>query len=212
MKDPNTAVAINNFRAEVGDMFKSMNKSIDARINNVVEQVINKSLDFHTTTKKKAIEDITVNAPLSVDQLTQLYRQLFNDINDIKSNTTNYALYDQMQVIGKQFEEMRNEFSWVKNTLNQMVADKYIEAGIQPEELEDLYQKSDLSPDFVAKQFNISKEMFLSPDFVAKQFNISKEMFYKVINGKEVNPNEKRKHEMKQFFLKRIFEVQSATV
>jgi uncharacterized protein YidB (DUF937 family) len=195
MKDPNTAVAINNLRAEVGDMFKSMNKSIDARINNVVEQVINKSLDFHTTTKKKALEDITVSAPLSVDQLTQLYRQLFNDINDIKSNTTNYALYDQMQVIGKQFEEMRNEFSWVKNTLNQMVADKYIEAGIDPEELEDLYQKSDLSPDFVAKQFNISKEMF-----------------YKVINGKEVNPNEKRKHEMKQFFLKRIFEVQSAAV
>ena len=109
MKDPNTAVAINNLRAEVGDMFKSMNKSIDARINNVVEQVINKSLDFHTTTKKKALEDITVNAPLSVDQLTQLYRQLFNDINDIKSNTTNYALYDQMQVIGKQFEEMRNK-------------------------------------------------------------------------------------------------------
>ena len=195
MKDPNTAVAINNLRAEVGDMFKSMNKSIDARINNVVEQVINKSLDFHTTTKKKALEDITVNTPLSVDQLTQLYRQLFNDINDIKSNTTNYALYDQMQVIGKQFEEMRNEFSWVKNTLNQMVADKYIEAGIDPEELENLYQKSDLSPDFVAKQFNISKEMF-----------------YKVINGKEVNPNEKRKHEMKQFFLKRIFEVSSATV
>jgi len=54
MKDPNTAVAINNLRAEVGDMFKSVNKSIDARINTVVEQVLNKSLDFHTATKKKA--------------------------------------------------------------------------------------------------------------------------------------------------------------
>jgi hypothetical protein len=195
MKDPNTAVAINNLRSEVGDMFKSVNKSIDARINNVVQQVLSKSLEFHTTTKKKALEDITVDTPLSVDQLTQLYRQLFNDINEIKSNTTNYALYDQMQVIASQFQEMRNEFMWVKNTLNQMVADKYIEAGINPEELEDLYQKSDLSPDLVAKNFNISKEMF-----------------YKIINGKEINPNERRKHEMKQFFLKRIFEVHNATL
>ena len=195
MKDPNAAVAINNLRSEVGDMFKSINKSIDGRINNVVEQVLNKSIDFHIATKKKALEDITVKAPLSVDQLTQLYRQLFNDINDIKNNTTNYALYDQMQVISNQFQEMRNEFSWVKNTLNQMVANKYIEAGISPDELEYLYQKSDLGPDYVAKQFNISKEMF-----------------YKVINGKEVNPNEKRKHEMKQLFLKKIFEAQSATI
>lgn len=100
-----------------------------------------------------------------------------------------------MQVISNQFQEMRKEFSWVKNTLNQMVANKYIEAGISPEELANLYHKSDLGPDYVAKQFNISKEMF-----------------YKVINGKEVNPNEKRKHEMKQFFLKKIFEVQSATI
>ena len=37
-------------------------------------------------------------------------------------------------------------------------------------------------------------------------------MSYVMEYSKEVNPNEKRKHEMKQFFLKRIFEVQSATV
>lgn len=196
MNEPNTAVAINNLRSEVADMFKSVNKSIDSRINHVVDQVINKSLEFHTTTKKKALEDITVKAPLSVEQLTQLYRQLYNDINEIKNNTTNYALYDQMQEIGKQFQEMKTEFIWVKSTLNQMVSDKYIEADIKPEELEKLYQNSDLSPDLIASQFNISKEMF-----------------YKIINGKEANPNDKRKHEMKQFFLKAIFEDQNrATV
>lgn len=53
MKDPNTAVAINNLRSEVGNMFKSINKSIDGRINNVVEQVLNKSIDFHIATKKR---------------------------------------------------------------------------------------------------------------------------------------------------------------
>jgi len=77
-----------------------------------------------------------------------------------------------------------------------MVSDKYIEADIKPEELEKLYQNSDLSPDLIASQFNISKEMF-----------------YKIINGKEANPNDKRKHEMKQFFLKTIFKDQNrATV
>lgn len=189
MNDTNTLQAISSLRSEVGNMFNSMNKSIDGRISNVVQQLIDKSIDFHTSAKKKALEDITVKAPLSLDQLTQLYKQLFNDINDIKNNTTNYALYEQMQSIGQQFNSMSKEFMWVKNTLNQMVADKYIEAEIDPEELEDLYQKSDLSPDSVAKQFNISKEMF-----------------YKVINGKEINPNLKRKHEMKQFFLKKIYE------
>ena len=193
MNDTNTLQAISSLRSEVGNMFNSMNKSIDGRISNVAQKLIEKSIDFHTSAKKKALEDITVKAPLSLDQLTQLYKQLFNDINDIKNNTTNYALYEQMQSIGQQFNSMSKEFMWVKNTLNQMVADKYIEAGIDPEELEDLYQKSDLSPDSVAKKFNISKEMF-----------------YKVINGKEINPNLKRKHEMKQFFLKKIYEVQNA--
>ena len=160
MNEPNTAVAINNLRSEVADMFKSVNKSIDSRINHVVDQVIRESLEFHTTTKKKAIEDITVKAPLSVDQLTQLYRQLYADMHDIKNNSTNYALYDQMQQISKQFEDMKTEFIWVKSTLNQMVSDKYIEADIKPEELEKLYQNSDLSPDLIASQFNISKEMF----------------------------------------------------
>ena len=138
MNDTNTLQAINSFKVEVAEMFKSQNKSIDHRINTVIEQVLAKSMDFHIQTKKKAIEDITVDGPLSVDQLTQLYRQLMIDINDIKSNSTNYALYDQMQVFTKQFQQMQTDFNWIKKTLNSMVADKYIEYGIDPEELDKL--------------------------------------------------------------------------
>ena len=195
MSDPNTLQAINSLRSEVADMFKSQNKSIDHRINTVVEQVLHSSREFHIETKKKAIENITVQGPLSVDQLTQLYRQLMIDINDIKSNSTNYALYDQMQVFTKQFQQMQTDFNWIKKTLNSMVADKYIEYNINPEELERLYLLSGCSPDEVAKFLKVGKEMF-----------------YNIIKGKEVKPNDKRKHDLKQFLMERIYKNQHATV
>jgi len=195
MNDTNTLQAINSFKVEVAEMFKSVNKSIDARINTVIEQVLAKSMDFHIQTKKKAIENITVDGPLSVDQLTQLYRQLMIDINDIKSNSTNYALYDQMQVFTKQFQQMQTDFNWIKKTLNSMVADKYIEYNINPEELERLYLLSGCSPDEVAKFLKVGKEMF-----------------YNIIKGKEVKPNDKRKHDLKQFLMERIYKNQHATV
>ena len=172
-------------------MFKSQNKSIDHRINTVIEQVLAKSMDFHIQTKKKAIEDITVQGPLSVDQLTQLYRQLMIDINDIKSNTTNYALYDQMQVVSKQFQQMQTDFNCMKKTLEGMVSDKYIEHGIKADELEKLYLLSGCSPDEVAKFLHVGKDMF-----------------YNILNGKEVRPNEKRKHDLKQFLMQRIYKGQ----
>lgn len=191
MSDPNTLQAINSLRSEVADMFKSQNKSIDHRINTVIEQVLAKSMDFHIQTKKKAIENITVDGPLSVDQLTQLYRQLMIDINDIKSNSTNYALYDQMQVFSKQFQQMQTDYNWIKKTLEGMVSDKYIEYGIKAEELEKLYLLSGCSPDEVAKFLHVGKEMF-----------------YNILNGKEARPNEKRKHDLKQFLMQRIYKGQ----
>ena len=191
MSDPNTLQAISSLRSEVADMFKSQNKSIDHRINTVIEQVLAKSMDFHIQTKKKAIEDITVQGPLSVDQLTQLYRQLMIDINDIKSNTTNYALYDQMQVVSKQFQQMQTDFNCMKKTLEGMVSDKYIEHGIKADELEKLYLLSGCSPDEVAKFLHVGKDMF-----------------YNILNGKEVRPNEKRKHDLKQFLMQRIYKGQ----
>jgi len=191
MSDPNTLQAINSLRSEVADMFKSQNKSIDHRINTVIEQVLAKSMDFHIQTKKKAIENITVDGPLSVDQLTQLYRQLMIDINDIKSNSTNYALYDQMQVFSKQFQQMQTDYNWIKKTLEGMVSDKYIEYGIKADELEKLYLLSGCSPDEVAKFLHVGKEMF-----------------YNILNGKEARPNEKRKHDLKQFLMQRIYKDQ----
>jgi len=191
MSDPNTLQAINSLRSEVADMFKSQNKSIDHRINTVVEQVLHSSREFHIETKKKAIENITVQGPLSVDQLTQLYRQLMIDINDIKSNSSNYALYDQMQVVSKQFQEMQKDYNWIKKTLEGMVSDKYIEHGIKAEELEKLYLLSGCSPDEVAKFLHVGKEMF-----------------YNILNGKEARPNEKRKHDLKQFLMQRIYKGQ----
>tara|TARA_Y100000588_G_C14239140_1_gene918603 strand:+ start:1070 stop:1660 length:591 start_codon:yes stop_codon:yes gene_type:complete len=191
MSDPNTLQAISSLRSEVADMFKSQNKSIDHRINTVIEQVLAKSMDFHIQTKKKAIEDITVDGPLSVDQLTQLYRQLMIDINDIKSNTTNYALYDQMQVVSKQFQQMQTDFNCMKKTLEGMVSDKYIEHGIKADELEKLYLLSGCSPDEVAKFLHVGKEHL-----------------YNILNGKEARPNEKRKHDLKQFLMQRIYKGQ----
>jgi len=189
MNDTNTLQAINGFKIEVAEMFKSLNKSIDARINNVVDKTISNKLDFHTETKRKALEDITVNSPLNPEQLTKIVRDLLNDVASIKNNTTNYALYDQMQVVNNQFSQIQTDFNYIKNTLNQMIADKYIESDIEPSELESLYQKTGLGPDYVASHFHISKEML-----------------YKILNGKEANPNEKRKHNLKQFFLKKIYD------
>ena len=195
MNDTNTHQAIASFKVEVAEMFKSQNKSIDHRINTVIEQVLAKSMDFHIQTKKKAIEDITVDGPLSVDQLTQLYRQLMIEINDIKSSSTNYALYDQMQVFTTKFQQMQTDFYCIKKTLDAMVADKYIEYGIKPEELEKLYLLSECSPDEVSNFLKVGKGMF-----------------YKIINGEEIVPNDKRKHDLKQFLMERIYKNQHATV
>lgn len=56
MNDTNTLQAINSFKVEVAEMFKSQNKSIDHRINTVIEQVLAKSMDFHIQTKKKPLK------------------------------------------------------------------------------------------------------------------------------------------------------------
>ena len=70
-----------------------------------------------------------------------------------------------------------------------MVSDKYIETGITPDEIDELYSKSQCSPDEVAT--------FLST---------SKENFYLILNGKEKKPDLKRLHILKQFLLKKIHE------
>ena len=195
MNDTNTLQAINQLKSEVAEMFKNQNKSIDHRINTVVEHVLSKSIDFHTATKKQAIENITTKGPLSVDQLTELTRQLITDVSDIKSTNTNYALYDQMQTISKQFDGIKTDFNFVKITLDRMVADKYIEYGIKAEELEKLYQSSGCSPDEVANHFNISTQNL-----------------YKILNGSEKIPNDKRKHDLKQFFIEKIYKQNHADV
>ena len=160
MNDTNTLQAIHGLRTEVSEMFKGLNKSIDARINNVVQASLTNSIQFHTNTKQAALEKITLNKPLTVDQLTQLYRQLLTEVTDFKSTSNNIAVYEQMQNINRQFEKVMTEFNWVKNTLNQLIADKYIECDISHSELTDLYNKSEVGPDAVARRFNISKDMF----------------------------------------------------
>lgn len=195
MNDTNTLQAINQLKSEVAEMFKSQNKSIDHRINTVVEHVLSKSIEFHTATKKQAIENITTKQPLSVSQLTQLTTQLITEISDIKSTSTNYALYEQMQIISKQFGGIQTDFNFVKITLDRMVANKYIEYGIKPEELEKLYQSSGCSPDEVSRFLKVGKEMF-----------------YKILKGKEEKPNDKRKHDLKQFLIEKIWKAQNASV
>ena len=184
------SLAINQLKGEMGGMLASIQKSIDSRIDMTVKKCVASTSEFAVKAHIDALQKLQASkTPLTNDQLTRRYNDLFTEINIIKQKTSDYHLHNSMSDLMKRFDNLCSELNWVKNTLNQMVSDRYIETGIKPDEINELYSKSQCSPDQVSNFLNTSKENF-----------------YLILNGKEKKPDLKRLHVLKQFLLKKIFE------
>ena len=144
------------------------------------------AVNAHIEALKKLQQSKT---PLTTDQLTKRYNDLFTEINIIKQKTSDYHLHNSMADLMKRFDGLHGELNYLKTNLDRMVSDKYIETGINQAEIDELYSKSQCSPDDVANFLNTSKENF-----------------YVILNGKEKKPDLKRLHLLKQFLLKKIHE------
>ena len=97
-----------------------------------------------------------------------------------------------MKNVFAEIEKINKKVQIISSQIDNLLADKYIEI-IEASELKTLYSKASISPDEVGKHFNIDRSLV-----------------YNIINGKEANPNLKRRHQFKQYFLKKIMEKVSA--
>lgn len=154
--DNNIEQAIAAIEARMAKSLKTISDSIDSRIATTVKTEIANSIEFQVNNHLKAIRNISVDKALSVDQLTRLYQDVYQALQDLKLNTNGYGLYEQMQQLNNAFQSTRSELQGVSNNVEKLINNKYIEAEITKEQLKALYDQTQTSADELSKHFKIS--------------------------------------------------------
>ena len=152
----NIEIAIGTLEARMAKSLKGINDSIDSRIATAVKNEIANSIEFQVNNHLKAIQNISVDKALTVDQLTRLYQDVYQALQDLKLNTNGYGLYEQMQQLNNAFQSTRSELQGVSNNVEKLINNKYIEAEITKEHLKYLYDQTNTSGDELARQFKMS--------------------------------------------------------
>ena len=152
----NIEIAIGTLEARMAKSLKGINDSIDSRIATAVKNEIANSIEFQVNNHLKAIQNISVDKALTVDQLTRLYQDVYQALQDLKLNTNGYGLYEQMQQLNNAFQSTRAELQGVSNNVEKLINNKYIEAEITKEHLKYLYDQTNTSGDELARQFKMS--------------------------------------------------------
>ena len=152
----NIEMAIATLESRMAKSLKGINDSIDARIATSVKTQIANSIEFQINNHLKAIQNISVDKALTVEQLTRLYQDVYQALQDLKLNTNGYGLYEQMQQLNNAFQSTRGELQTVSNNVEKLINNKYIEAEITKEQLKGLYDQTNTSGDELARQFKMS--------------------------------------------------------
>ena len=152
----NIEMAMATLESRMAKSLKGINDSIDARIATSVKTQIANSIEFQVNNHLKAIQNISVDKALTVEQLTRLYQDIYQALQDLKLNTNGYGLYEQMQQLNNAFQSTRAELQTVSNNVQKIINNKYIEADISSKELWDLYTLSGVSHNELANHFKIS--------------------------------------------------------
>jgi len=149
-------MAIGTLEARMAKSLKAINDSIDSRIATSVKTEIANNIEFQVNNHLKAIQNISVDKALTVEQLTRLYQDVYQALQDLKLNTNGYGLYEQMQQLNNAFQSTRGELQTVSNNVEKLINNKYIEAEITKEQLKALYDQTNTSGDELARQFKMS--------------------------------------------------------
>jgi len=152
----NIEMAIGTLEARMAKSLKAINDSIDSRIATSVKTEIANNKEFQVNNHLKAIQNISVDKALTVEQLTRLYQDVYQALQDLKLNTNGYGLYEQMQQLNNDFQSTRGELQTVSNNVEKLINNKYIEAEITKEQLKALYDQTNTSGDELARQFKMS--------------------------------------------------------
>jgi hypothetical protein len=152
----NIEMAIGTLEARMAKSLKGINDSIDARIATSVKTQIANSIEFQVNNHLKAIQNISIDKALTVEQLTRLYQDVYQALQDLKLNTNGYGLYEQMQQLNNAFQSTRGELQTVSNNVEKLINNKYIEAEITKEQLRALYDQTDSTGDELARKFKMS--------------------------------------------------------
>lgn len=152
----NIEMAIATLESRMAKSLKGINDSIDARISTSVKAQIANSIEFQVNNHLKAIQKITVDKPLNVEQLTRLYQDVYQALQDLKLNTNGYGLYEQMQQLNNSFQSTRGELQTVANNVEKLINNKYIEAEITKEQLKALYDQTQCTADELSNKFKMS--------------------------------------------------------
>lgn len=152
----NIEMAIATLESRMAKSLKGINDSIDARISTSVKNQIANSIEFQVNNHLKAIKNISVDKPLTVEQLTRLYQDVYQALQDLKLNTNGYGLYEQMQQLNNSFQSTRGELQAVSNNVEKLINNKYIEAEITKEQLKALYDQTQSTADELSNKFKMS--------------------------------------------------------
>ena len=146
---------------QVTDWINSINKSLDPRIEDCIENKFKSATTLKLQNHIEALEKYKEENPLTIEQLTALYTRLKLAFEEVRVSNDNYALYDQMNRVIKELDLMKNRLTKIESKQKEIDdGEKYIDSEITADELKKLYDESNLSPDKVAKDFNISKPTF----------------------------------------------------
>lgn len=146
---------------EVTDWINSINRSLDSRIEKCVDNKFKSETILKLQNHIEALEKYKEENPLTIEQLSALYTSLKLAFEEVRLSNDNYALYDQMNRVIKELDLMKNRLTKIESKQKEIDdGEKYIDSEITADELKKLYDESKLSPDKVAKYFNISKPTF----------------------------------------------------
>ena len=153
----NIEMAVASLETKMAKALKGISDSIDARIATIVKTEIANNIEFQVNNHLKAIQKISVGKPLTTEQLTRLYQDVYQALQDLKLNTNGYGLYEQMQQLNNAFQFTRSELGYVSKDVKKLIDNKYIEAQITKEQLMGLYDQTNTTADELAQHFKISK-------------------------------------------------------
>lgn len=149
-------MAMGTLEAKMAKSLKTISDSIDSRIATTVKTEIANSIEFQVNNHLKAIQNISVDKALTVDQLTRLYQDVYQALQDLKLNTNGYGLYEQMQQLNNAFQSTRSELQGVSNNVEKLINNKYIEAEITKEQLKALYDQTGSTADELSRFLKVS--------------------------------------------------------
>ncbi len=152
----NIEQAIGAIEARMAKALKSVNDSLDSRIATTVKTEIANSIEFNVNNHLKAIQKITIDKPLSIEQLTRLYNDVYQSLQDLKINANGYGLYDQMQQLNNTVQNSQSQVQELSNNVKKLIDDKYIKTDITKKELWDLYSLTKSTQDELAQHFKVS--------------------------------------------------------